>query len=199
MENNQILQGAEIEWTRLGYLGEKSSLPCGSKLKSSPQAQKIKKSENGQEHTSKTKGIFMELCWPSCRSPPAGLTPGVTFQSGAGSPCFTMLFPTGPRCHKSRGLRWDSCWVLSRAGGEKEDAQGRGNEAEGYRDDFKSVLKSPTGLWCSQPWLQWALRPPVQRTKRFSSIGWMASVIKFGWGQHPGLRCLVQLEPETVH
>ena len=36
--------------------------------------------------------------------------------------------------------------MLSRAGGEKEDAQGRGNEAEGYRDDFKSVLKSPTGL-----------------------------------------------------
>lgn len=43
MENNQILQGAETEWTRLNYLGEKASLPCGSKLKSSPQAKKKKK------------------------------------------------------------------------------------------------------------------------------------------------------------
>lgn len=71
----------------------------------------------------------MELCRATPSPPPAGLTPGVTFQSGAGSPCLTMFFPTGPRCHKSSELRWDSCWALSsRACGEGEDAQGREKE-----------------------------------------------------------------------
>lgn len=130
MENNQILQGAAAgqDWVT----SVKSPLSPVALSSRAPHRQKQtnkKTSESRREHRSKTKVIFMELCRATPSPPPAGLTPGVTFQSGAGSPCLTMFFPTGPRCHKSSELRWDSCWALSsRACGEGEDAQGREKE-----------------------------------------------------------------------